>query len=145
MRRFFVVLILMILLSTNAYAGTVNMEIFNTYADLFTVEPIENQTPSSTETWTYYFVDDIRVAFGRKDKAAISITGNGDGFLAYSSAALMTMDPDNSHVSANLGQLLTYYLMLRDDPSEKHTGVLNNGIAFDIWKKDGTYTMLVVE
>ena len=135
----------MILLSTNAYAGTVNMETFNTYADLFAVEPIENQTAEITETWTYYFVDDIRVAFGRKANAAIAITGNGDGFLAYASAAMMTMDPDNIHASTNLGQLLTYYLMLHADPSEEHTGVLANGIAFKIWTKDGIYTMLVVE
>ena len=121
---------------------------FNVYASVFGQSKLSNGRIDENENgvFTTFNLDDCKIIILEVDSSlkTIGVYGNGDKFLAYSSAAMMLFDPSTENRASNFGQFFISYLMNLGSPSEKgRVGIIGSGDMFGVSYEDDMFTFLI--
>lgn len=145
MKRFVVLLITAVLITSTAYA--IDHEKFSIYSELFGASDIDDSKAEKSDDRIRYYQDGCIITFRHKDGKIVSalIKGDGDKFLAYCYGIMMQFDTDSSHAAQNGGQLLGYYLMSHGDMQDEHLGFTVSGCSFTLKKEDEGFSFVIVK
>lgn len=146
MKRFIAVFLICMMVIPSAFA--LETDEFNMYSSIFGASEISNGSERENEKGKFssFTSDGCNIIFRELDSSlkSIGVYGEGDKFLAYSSAAIMMFDPSSGNRTSNFGQLLMSYLMQCGSPSaENSMGTTGTGVMFGISYKDDQFSFVI--